>query len=96
MHRQRAYARAQAGTGRQYRCPCHATRAGHEQGLAEAALVGEAATQLDAVAQVLQFSQAVVGVHVFNGILAEANVQQVPFAHKGLVLGKEEGQLGQL
>ena len=40
--------------------------------------------------------QAEVRFHVMNGILAESDVQQLPFAHIRLVLGKEKCQFRQL
>ena len=60
--------------------------------MAHRALVGKRVAVLDQGCDVLQLHQRIVGIHLVDALLAQADVQHLQLAHELLMLGKEERQ----
>ena len=74
----------------------HSLRTGYQQGPAEVSLVRKFAAYFQHRRHIPMFRQCKICLFLIDSLLAQADIQQLPFTHELFVLGKKESQLRQL
>ena len=96
MDSQQPYAGTQTGACRKHRGSRHSLRTGYQQGPAEVSLVRKLAAYFQHRRHIPMFRQCKICLFLIDSLLAQADIQQLPFTHELFVLGKKESQLRQL